>query len=126
MDQNVYFHSEAPGLLDDENETYLMTILLCHPAAPKRTSRRLSFRIFARAVAYWATAGLGSRSSASNSPKGYGHEGSLAGFAKWEYGSTDVWDVWRLGLVSSNEISNLIFKWDLWRKNSKPGPSDVY
>ena len=48
MDQNVYFHSEAPGLLDDENETYLMTILLCHPAS----SRRLSFRNFACAVAY--------------------------------------------------------------------------
>ena len=46
MDQHVYFHSETPGLLDNENEIF------CHPAAPKRTSRRLSFRNFACAVAY--------------------------------------------------------------------------
>ena len=27
MDQNVYFHSDASGLLDDENGTYQTTIL---------------------------------------------------------------------------------------------------
>ena len=70
LDQNVYF---APGLLDDENETYLRTILLCHPAAPKiaYAFQPTPFRNFACAVAYWATAGLGSRSSASHSLKGY-------------------------------------------------------
>ena len=91
LDQNVYF---APGLLDDENETYLRTILLCHPAAPKiaYAFQPTPFRNFACAVAYWATAGLGSRSSASHSLKGY--EGSLVGFTKREYGATDVsWDL---------------------------------
>ena len=44
MDQNVYFYSGASGFLDDENGTYQTAILLCRPATPKRTSRRLSFR----------------------------------------------------------------------------------
>ena len=60
-----------------------------------------------RRLGYWATAGLGSRSPVQIPPKvSYGKERSLAGFTKWEYGSTDVWDLWRMGLVSSNEISN--------------------
>ena len=108
-----------------------MTILLCVPAAPKRTSRGLSFRKFACAVAYCATAGLGIHSPASNPPtKNHWSDSPNENMGLLTYGTYDAWALCRqmkllitfLNGTSDAKIKSLFrvtyinyLPWNLWR-----------